>query len=101
MSIDVDNLTLAELEAIAQRLDAAAKVFRDARLLLGGAATASTSVTPSNAVVVSPSPGTRVRTPLAPGEAEDLAAQRAALVARNRPEDMPDEIQRAERTPPP
>lgn len=33
---EISALSLGEIEAIAQRLDAAAKVFRDARSLLGG-----------------------------------------------------------------
>lgn len=83
-------LSLNELEAIAQRLDAAAKVFRDARALLGGAAAVVNQPATSSMGAVAP-PAI-----LTPHE----MAQREMLLARNRMEALPEEIQRAERTQP-
>ncbi len=36
MGIDINSLTLAEIEALAERLGAAARTIRDAQALLGG-----------------------------------------------------------------
>lgn len=90
---DIDNLTIAEVRAINERAEAALATLRQLGLM-GGAATASTSATPSNAVVAPP---TRTRTPLSDAELADMRAQKDALMARN----LPDEILAAERTPAP
>jgi hypothetical protein len=86
----ISALTLGELEAISQRLEAAARVFRDARSLLGGAAASQPTTTSPVVAAVSPA----ILTP------HELA-QREALLARNRYDALPDEVKRAERTPPP
>lgn len=78
-NLDVSKLTLEEIEAIASRLEAAARVFREARAMLG----------PAPAVVQPPS---------VPSHAQmdaDMRAQREALLARNR-EVLPDAIKAAE-----
>lgn len=77
-------MTLAEIEAIAARLEAAARVFRDARALLGGAGAGPESIPP--ATRPSPAP---------PQLTAYEQAQREALLARNR-EALPDDIKRAE-----
>ena len=98
---DIDKLTIAEVRAIAERAHDALTKFREVQSLMGGAATASTSKTsPSAADVASPAPNghpTRVRTPLSDAEVAELAARRDALLIQN----LPEELQRAERTPPP
>lgn len=86
MGIDVDKLTLAEIEAIAERLDAAVRTFREAREMLGGAV-----VGPS----VSSPPLARAghAPPLLTPEEQ---AHKEALLRRNRSEDLPADIRRAE-----
>lgn len=44
MSIDLGKLTLDDIESIASRLEAAARVFREARAMLGGGAAPSPGV---------------------------------------------------------
>lgn len=103
---EIDQLTIAQVRAIAERAHEALARLRDMQMLLsgsallGGAAGVQPAPATSLAPVVSPShPPTRVRTPLSDAELADMAAQREALVARNR--DLPAEILEAERRPPP
>lgn len=101
MTLDeIDALTIAEVRAIAERASAALATLRDLGLM-GGAAGAQ-PVTHASAPVVSPIPaGNPTRTGRRGEPTEDelaqMAAQRQALLAQN----LPDEIQRAERTPRP
>ena len=77
---DISKLTLGDFEAIAARLEAAAKVFRDARELLGGGGNVS-----------QPRSGTPTAAPVVQWSPEELAKRQMAL------EQFPKEIQEAER----
>lgn len=91
LSPDADRMTLEQIEAIAARLDAAVKTFREARAILGG----TTGAPPTPPTPVVSAVPTRVRTPMSEAEKRDLRAQRDALVARNR-DDLPEGIRQAE-----
>jgi hypothetical protein len=91
---DFGSMTLSEIEALAKRLEEAARVFREARELLGGAAVASQPAQ-QHVTPVAVAPPTRTRTPLSAADVADMKAQRDALVARNRDE-LPEDIKRLE-----
>jgi len=77
-------MTLDEMEALASRLERAAKTIREARMeLLGGAAAVTPAQQPVTSAAVPPA--------LSPHE----LAQRELLLQRNR-EALPDAIKRAE-----
>lgn len=89
---EIDRLTIAEVRAIAERAHEALSRLREVQSLLGGAAgTQQVQLSPVVAVVP-PSNGTRTRTPISDAELADMKAQKAALLARN----LPDEILKAE-----
>lgn len=85
MPTDIGSMTLDEMEALAKRLELAARVVREARMeLLGG--------------VVAAQPAQQSVTQAAAPPAQLLpheVAQREMLLQRNR-EVLPDEIKRAE-----
>lgn len=89
---EIDRLTISEVRAIAERASAALETLR-ALGLMGGAVGHSQPAQLSPQVPAAPP--TRTRTPLTEAEMADLAAQRAALVARNR-EQLPDDIKKLE-----
>jgi hypothetical protein len=91
---EIDKLTVAEVRAIAERASAALDTLR-ALGLMGGAVGHSQPAQLSPQVPAALP--TRTRTPLTEAELADMAARKAALLAQN----MPDEIQKAERMPPP
>ena len=93
--IDFGSMTLAEVEALAQRLEEAARIFREARLILGGAAAVQPAQQPVTLAAVPPAypPSRLSHGP--PPDAAQIAAEREALLQRNR-EALPDDIKRAE-----
>lgn len=84
---EIDKLTIAEVRAIAERAHEALARLRDVQSLLGGAvAPTQPAQVHATSAAVSPTsyPPTRTHTPLEPGEAEAIAARRAALLADSR-----------------
>lgn len=102
---EIEGLTIRQARA---RGEVAAETLRILSELgiVGGAAGNQPAPASVSVPVVSPShPPTRAGFfsggPPSDAELEDMRARKAALVALNKPEDMPEEIQRAERTPRP
>lgn len=97
---EIDKLTIAEVRAIVERAESALATLKSLGLM-GGAAGVQPAQAQPHAPVVSPVPGPPTRAGFfggQPSEAElaDMRARKAALVSLNRPDDLPEEIKRAE-----
>lgn len=82
---EMGRMTLADLEAMAERFGAAVKTIRDAQALLGGPV-----VVPNGVAPVDTTPGQIVRAPAAPVVffSPSEQAERAKLLQQFKPEDV-------------